>query len=221
MPPCKNSSTGYYTGKEPSPKGFGYCAHSEEVGKRRIGNDGDMWIVQQDRIGRLAWKKNAATPKNAARRTSKTPTRNNARRTPGTPRGRNTPKCRPDQIVNPRTNRCVSKHGKIGQQLLSHKGSKRETVRRGMAPSTAPQKFGFLTAYPRSNSASRLTATEMQLAKQFGITILGHQIDQDNIPDRNGNVSTLDGYGYATSRLDVRDWLQRIGAKPIQELERI
>ena len=28
--------------------------------------------------------------------------------------------CRPGQIVNPSTNRCVSKKGKIGQELLSH-----------------------------------------------------------------------------------------------------
>jgi hypothetical protein len=95
-------------------------------------------------------------------------------------------------------------------------------VQRGNSRSTAQQKFGFLTAYPRSNSAKSLTATEIKLAKQqFGITILGYQIDQDNLPDRNGNVSTLDGYGYAESRLHVRDWLQRIGATPILELKRI
>jgi len=83
MPPCKNSSIGYYTGKEPSPKGLGYCAHSEGVGKRRIGNDGDMWIVQQDRIGRLAWKKvgTSGTPKK--RKTPGTPKK---RKTPGTPK---------------------------------------------------------------------------------------------------------------------------------------
>jgi hypothetical protein len=88
MPPCKNSSIGYYTGKEPSPKGLGYCAHSEGVGKRRIGNDGDMWIVQQDRIGRLAWKKvgTSGTPKK--RKTPGTPKK---RKTPGTPKKRKTP----------------------------------------------------------------------------------------------------------------------------------
>lgn len=31
------------------------------------------------------------------------------------------PKCRPDQIINPATNRCVLKRGKIGQQLLKKK----------------------------------------------------------------------------------------------------
>lgn len=31
------------------------------------------------------------------------------------------PKCRPDQILNPVTNRCVLKRGKIGQQLLNKK----------------------------------------------------------------------------------------------------
>ena len=198
MPPCKNS-TGYYTGKEPSPKGFGYCAHSSVVGRRLIGKDGDVWIVRQDKNGRLAWKKYMKTPDDYWTKGG-TP---KSRRTPGTP------KCRPDQIVNPRTNRCVSKHGKIGQELLS----RNETVQRGNSRSTGQQKFAFLAEYPRSNTAYRLTATEMKLAKkQFGITILGYQINQDG---------TLDGYGYAESRLHVRDWLQRINAWPILELKRI
>ena len=159
MPRCKNSS-GYYTGREPSPKGLGYCAHSEGVGTRRMGNDGNVWIVQQDKNGRLSWKKYM---KDAG-----TPTRNYARRTTGTPKRR--------------------KIGEAAQQKF---------------------KFSVKVAYPRSNSASRLTATEIKLAKQHGITILNHDID------RNGNVSTLDCFGYAKRRLDVRDWLQRIGAMPI------
>lgn len=173
MPRCKNSSSGYYTGREPSPKGLGYCAHSSGVGGKRIGNDGNVWIVQQDKNGRLSWKKymkNAGTPtKNYARRTPGTPKR--TKRTTGTPKRRNTP-------------------GK---------------------PRNAQQKFKFsvAVAYPRSNSASRLTATEIKLAKQHGITGLSHDIDH------NGNVSTLECFGYATRKLDVRDWLQSIGAMPI------
>ena len=127
MPPCKNS-TGYYTGREPSPKGLGYCAHSEGVGARRVGNDGWTWIVQRDRLGRLAWKKymkNTGTPaRNYARRTPGTPKRT---KTPGTTTKRakatsGTPRCRPDQIVNPRTNRCVSRNGKIGLELRNGYG---------------------------------------------------------------------------------------------------
>ena len=116
MPLCKNSSYGYYTGKEPSPKGLGYCAHSERVGSLRRGNDGDMWIVQQDKNHRLSWKK-VGTPG--------TPKKKKTPQTPGTPKKRNTPgtsKCRSDQIVNPSTNRCVLKSGKIGRELLSSSG---------------------------------------------------------------------------------------------------
>ncbi len=44
MPRCKNSSCKYYTGKEPSPKGLGYCAYDEKEGKIMKGRDGNMWI---------------------------------------------------------------------------------------------------------------------------------------------------------------------------------
>ena len=32
MPLCKNDPKKTYKGNEPSPKGFGYCAHSEKIG---------------------------------------------------------------------------------------------------------------------------------------------------------------------------------------------
>lgn len=47
MPVCKNDKFARYTGKEPSPKGLGYCAHQEKEGKRRKGRDGNMWIVRR------------------------------------------------------------------------------------------------------------------------------------------------------------------------------
>ena len=47
MPKCKNDETRSYTGNEPSPKGRGYCAHAEEVGKRRKGKDGKFWVVRE------------------------------------------------------------------------------------------------------------------------------------------------------------------------------
>lgn len=46
MPACKNDSKRYYKGTEPSPKGNGWCAHAEKVGKRRKGRDGKMWQVK-------------------------------------------------------------------------------------------------------------------------------------------------------------------------------
>ena len=35
MPKCKNVDTGTYKGTEPSPKGLGYCARGEKVGKKK------------------------------------------------------------------------------------------------------------------------------------------------------------------------------------------
>ncbi len=44
MPICKNHPKRHYTGKEPSPKGLGYCASGEEEGKIMKGRDGNTWI---------------------------------------------------------------------------------------------------------------------------------------------------------------------------------
>lgn len=44
---CKNDLSRTYKGTEPSPKGRGYCAHMEPVGKVRKGLDGNKWIVKQ------------------------------------------------------------------------------------------------------------------------------------------------------------------------------
>lgn len=45
MPKCLNDSKRTYKGDEPSPKGLGYCAHAERVGKTREGQDGNTWKV--------------------------------------------------------------------------------------------------------------------------------------------------------------------------------
>lgn len=51
MPLCKNCDC-YYTGKENTPRGLGWCARHEEEGKRRKGSD-DRWYKNDK--GR--WKK--------------------------------------------------------------------------------------------------------------------------------------------------------------------
>ena len=47
MPKCKNDKTRSYKGNEPSPKGLGYCAHAEDLNKKRKGKDGNIWIVSE------------------------------------------------------------------------------------------------------------------------------------------------------------------------------
>ena len=47
MPKCFNDSKKSFTGKEPSPKGFGYSASAESTGKKMKGKDGNMWIVTE------------------------------------------------------------------------------------------------------------------------------------------------------------------------------
>jgi hypothetical protein len=47
MPKCLNDNTKSYTGKEPSPKGLGYCSTAEEVGKIMKGKNDSFWIVKQ------------------------------------------------------------------------------------------------------------------------------------------------------------------------------
>jgi len=60
MPTCEKDSRAYYSGKEPSPKGWGLCAHAEQVGTRAQGQDGDVWEVRADKRGTLSWKKMGA-----------------------------------------------------------------------------------------------------------------------------------------------------------------
>ena len=45
MPLCIKDPKKSFTGNEPSPKGLGYCAHSEEIGTLKKGLDGNLWIV--------------------------------------------------------------------------------------------------------------------------------------------------------------------------------
>ena len=72
MPKCINDPTRSYTGKEPSPKGRGYCAHAQTEGDREKGRDGAMWTVVADKNGRLAWRKTAQTA-NTAKTAKSTP----------------------------------------------------------------------------------------------------------------------------------------------------
>jgi hypothetical protein len=44
MPICKNNPKRSYTGKEPSPKGLGYCASGEKEGTIMEGKDGNLWL---------------------------------------------------------------------------------------------------------------------------------------------------------------------------------
>lgn len=62
MPKCKNDSKRSYTGKEPSPKGLGYCAHASKDGNKRKGKDGKNWVVKKIKNGSKRWVK-VAEPK--------------------------------------------------------------------------------------------------------------------------------------------------------------
>mgnify|MGYP007047344606 CR=1 FL=1 len=57
MPKCKNNPSRSYKGTEPSPKGLGYCASGESIGKKRKGKDGKMWIVKEVKSGNGRWMK--------------------------------------------------------------------------------------------------------------------------------------------------------------------
>ena len=63
MPKCKNSNTGTYKGTEPSPKGLGYCARGEKLGKKKKGRDGNMWEVKETKKGTPRWVKITKTEK--------------------------------------------------------------------------------------------------------------------------------------------------------------
>lgn len=60
MPKCKNDPKRSYTGKEPSPKGLGYCAHAEKAGTTKKGKDGNMWTIMKTKTGSQRWVKKPA-----------------------------------------------------------------------------------------------------------------------------------------------------------------
>ena len=52
MPKCKNNPLRHYKGTEPSPKGVGWCASGESIGKKRKGKDDNMWIVKKTKTSK-------------------------------------------------------------------------------------------------------------------------------------------------------------------------
>jgi hypothetical protein len=64
MPTCKNDSSKTYKGTEPSPKGLGYCAHSEKEGKNMKGKDGNKWTVKKISNGSQRWVKKGTSKNN-------------------------------------------------------------------------------------------------------------------------------------------------------------
>jgi hypothetical protein len=61
MPVCKNNPNRKYKGTEPSPKGLGWCASGEKIGKKRKGKDGNMWIIKKVSNGSKRWMKYSKT----------------------------------------------------------------------------------------------------------------------------------------------------------------
>ena len=57
MPTCKNDPIKSYKGNEPSPKGLGYCAHAEKIGKIKKGKDGNKWKIETTLKGVKRWIK--------------------------------------------------------------------------------------------------------------------------------------------------------------------
>ena len=59
---CLNISTETYTGKEKSPKGYGYSAIVYEIGFEKEGIDKQIWVVQM-KNGKKVWFKKDGIPK--------------------------------------------------------------------------------------------------------------------------------------------------------------
>ena len=57
MPKCINDPKKSYKGDEPSPKGLGYCAHTENIGTIKSGLDGNKWIISSTTKGVKRWVK--------------------------------------------------------------------------------------------------------------------------------------------------------------------
>lgn len=67
MPECKKDPTKKYKGTEPSPKGRGFCAHSEDIGKKMKGLDGNMWEIKATTAGVKRWVKCSVDKKSSSK----------------------------------------------------------------------------------------------------------------------------------------------------------
>jgi len=74
MPKQAKNGEGTYTGKEPSPKGLGFNARNEGIGKTKRGKDGNMWKVQADKNGVGHWKLRSGRVKSNNKNNSTTTT---------------------------------------------------------------------------------------------------------------------------------------------------
>ena len=72
MPECKNDPKANYKGNEPSPKGLGYCAHSEKLGTIKKGKDGNKWIISKTQLNIKRWNKLNQTKKTSKINSKKT-----------------------------------------------------------------------------------------------------------------------------------------------------
>lgn len=80
MPSCLKS-IGTYKGTEPSPKGRGYCAKGEDIGKKMKGLDKNMWIVSKTKNGQKRWIKYTKKIKSKKKsKVIKTPKKNLSRK---------------------------------------------------------------------------------------------------------------------------------------------
>jgi hypothetical protein len=74
MPKCKNDSTRYYKGTEPSPLGRGYSARKCALNTRKYGLDKKLYTVQK--VGKiLKWVKQTKKPTKKTKKTTKKPTK--------------------------------------------------------------------------------------------------------------------------------------------------
>ena len=71
MPKCKNMDSATYNGTEPSPKGLGYCARGEKIGKKKQGKDGNMWIVKNTKTGIARWIRVPTDKKKSTKKSTK------------------------------------------------------------------------------------------------------------------------------------------------------
>ena len=118
--------------------------------------------------------------------------------------------CRPDQIVNPATGRCVSRYGKIGQSIL------RGRKKRSKVNVHTKKEFSLWGNYRKYTPTRRLTQSQINLGKQFGVSIIHHQINRDDYSSKDTTEQMLDAHVYAKSKSDLKKWAKMIGVTKIE-----
>lgn len=175
---CERQETKKYTSRKSPPYPANECKGTE-----KIGNDGKMYISVGNKNGVHRWVlKESKSPKTSLKSKS--------------PKG----VCKPDQIINPATGRCVLKTGPVGKKLLGFESPTKKSPTKSKSPTKNP--LESLKKLKSEFNQIAIKYSKYGLNDSEAFTALMRGIEGTNVddlywglfPEYNKNRTALTGY---------------------------